>query len=99
MKQLLDKTILSNIKKMIASNKFFNDSKYYKNNKWSMAAWDSFAATGKAGGCFTCNNKFYNGTLANTRASHDFCKHVSENFCNKCIVKIEKELGVRFNEF
>ena len=95
-RQLADSTILRNIEKMIESNKFLNDSKYYKNNNWSMASWDSWAAQGQAGGCSTCNNDFYNGTLTNKRASHDSCRHVSETFCLYCIQKIEKELNVKF---
>ncbi len=98
-RQLANSTILKNIKKMIESNKFLNDSKYYKNNSWSMAAWDSWAAKGQAGGCGTCNNKFYNGALTNKRASHNSCRQIGRNLCCSCIKKTEKELGVKFEEF
>jgi len=83
---------------MIDSNKFLNDAKFYKNNYWSIAAWDSWAAQGQAGGCHTCNVKHYNGTLCNTRASHDLCRHVSGNICTECIAKVETELGYKFNK-
>lgn len=99
-RKLAESTIERNIKKYIAGNKYLNDSKYYKNNRWSLAAWDSWAAEGKAGGCCTCNNNYYNGTLVNTRASHDWCKQVSGSFCHDCIQKIIKELGdIKFKSF
>src|ERR1700727_3225197 len=77
------------------ANKFLSDPKYYKNNYWSWAAWDSWAAKGKAGSC-PCGCGYYNATLCNKRAKtnkggrEDVCKHVSTNFCNNCVELIEK---------
>jgi hypothetical protein len=84
-------------------NKFLRDEKYYKNNYWSMAAYDSWAAQGKAGSC-PCGCGHYNGTLCNTRASaksggrENHCKDVSRNLCYDCIKKIEKILNHTFRQ-
>lgn len=53
----------------ISQNKYLREPKYYKNNLWCMAAWDSFAAKGQAGGCGLCSVMHYNGHLRNKRTS------------------------------
>ncbi len=85
-----DKSIVA----MIAANKFLRESKYQKNNYWSMAARDSWAAKGQAGGCATCSERHWNGTLHNTRAANKFCNEVSRHFCYTCITEIEKKLNI-----
>lgn len=80
------------------NNKFLSDSKYHKNNRWSMAAWDSWAARGQAGSC-PCGCGYYNATLTNKRADNKFCRQVSVNFCHACKTKIEDIIGVKFPTF
>lgn len=87
------------INSFISSNKFLSDAKYFKNNYWSMAAWDSWAARGQAGGCGCCPERSYNGTLCNKRAANKWCKHVSRNLCSDCIGKIEKKLNINFKRY
>lgn len=84
---------------LVKSNKFLADPKYYKNNYWSTAAWDSWAAQGKAGSC-GCGCGFYNAGLANKRRQtvkggrKDVCKRVVEKLCSDCVHGIEKRIGV-----
>lgn len=83
------------------SNKYLADKKYYKNNYWSIAHWQSWAAQGKDGSC-PCGCGYYNGTLYNRRANTKkggksaFCRDVSSHFCENCIIKIEDILGHKF---
>jgi len=92
------------LNEIIQKNKFLREPKYYKNNYWSWAAWDSWAATGKAGGCGGCGVSYYNGTLANKRATtkkggrEDVCKRVSSNFCYDCVSKIEEKVNYKFQK-
>lgn len=86
---------------LIQKNKFLRNQKYYKNNYWSWAAWDSWAAQGKAGSC-GCGCGYYNGTLANKRAKtergghENFCKYVSPHLCYDCAKYIENKIGTEF---
>ena len=98
-KQLQEKTIIGRIKKYIEGNKYLNDKKYYKNNQWAMAAWDSWAAQGQCGGCAFCRSKGYIATLRNKRATTKFCRQVSVHFCSGCLRKTIKILGVEFKRF
>ena len=88
---------------LVQSNKYLREAKFYKNNYWSWAAWDSWAAQGKAGSC-GCGIGHYNGTLANTRAKtrkggrEDSCKQVSSHFCSNCIDKIEEKINHKFRK-
>jgi hypothetical protein len=83
------------------SNKYLADPKYYKNNYWSWAAWDSWAAKGKVGSC-PCGCGHYNATLCNTRSKtarggrEDVCKNVSVHLCSECVFKIEKIVNHKF---
>lgn len=87
---------------LIQSNKFLREPKYHKNNYWSNAAWDSWAAKGQAGSC-GCGCGYYNGSLCNTRrhtrrgGQVEHCKHVHERVCYDCRQKIEAKLNVKFN--
>ena len=89
------------IKDLINSLRYLNNPKYHKNNFWSIAAWDSWAAQGKAGSC-SCGCGYYNGSLCNTRrhtergGGVEHCKHVREKFCNSCINLIENKVNVKF---
>mgnify|MGYP006879940755 CR=1 FL=1 len=79
-------------------NKFLADPKFYKNNRWSVAAFDSWAAQGKNGSC-PCGCGYYNATLTNTRAANKWCKQVSVKLCYKCKTKIQDIIGVEFPQF
>lgn len=91
----------------IKTNKFLRDPIHYKHNYWSWAAWDSWAAQGKAGCyCGICGNQFYNGTLKNKRAkqmrgyktAEKYPVNVSRNACSYCVREIEIQLGVEFKK-
>ena len=95
MKQLAESTINRNIEKLISSVKFLNDPKYYKNNFWQFAHWESSAAQGKAGGCRTCRAGHYNATLKNKRhTTGDRFKKEILKVCGVCQKKIELKLGM-----
>lgn len=90
---------------LIQSNKFFREEKYYKNNYWSWAAWDSWAAKGQAGSC-GCGCGYYNGTLHNKRKDrdkgrlgHSWLKEVSPHLCSSCISKIEEKINHKFQKY
>lgn len=92
----------------IKTNKFLREPVYYKNNYWSWAAWDSWAAKGQAGCyCEICGVGHYNGTLRNKRAKttkgthrgdHRWTVNVSRNACSSCVREIEKQIGVEFKK-
>lgn len=90
---------------IIQSNKFLRDPKYFKNNYWSMAAWDSWAAQGKAGGCSGCGVGYYSATLHNKRRTtmlgggEAFCKEASGNFCCDCLNFIEIKTGIKLKRY
>lgn len=100
------------VEKYILGNKFLREPKHYKNNYWSWAAWDSWAAQGKAGGCGCCSEGSYNGTLKNKRAKtykgktyhgqirppEKYPIDVSRNLCSDCIYEIHKQIGVEFKK-
>lgn len=103
MKQLAEKIIVKLIQDYIKDNKYLNDPKYFKNNYWSWAAWDSLAARGQVGGCGICNNNFYNATLKNKRVctkkgqkGNKYTVEISGNLCRDCVMRIQKELNVEF---
>ena len=97
MRQLAEKIIIKRIQDYIKSNKYLNDPKYFKNNYWSWAAWDSWAAKGQAGGCGICNNNYYNATLRNKRAwtkkggQKAFLNEASINLCDSCVHIIKQK--------
>ena len=88
---------------LVLSNKYLRDEKYHKNNEWSVAAWDSWAAQGKAGSC-GCGCGYYNSSLRNRRATTKrggivkHCKYVIERLCYDCVSGIEKRLGKKFKQ-
>lgn len=93
---------LERIKLIIEHNKFLKKSKYYKNNYWSLAAWDSWAAQGKAGSC-SCGCGYYNSSLHNKRFSTSKggkntsnYHFVGLNVCYDCEILIEKEINYKF---
>lgn len=90
---------------LIARIKFLRDTKFYKNNYWSWAAWDSWAAQGKAGGCSCCHNDYYNGSLRNKRAhtkrggrNEKWAVDVSPNLCYDCVTEIHKKINTEFQK-
>lgn len=86
---------------LIQRSKFLREPKFYKNNFWSWAAWDSWANQGKAGSC-GCGCGSYTASLCNTRRNtrlgggKENCKHVIERFCGECVNSIEKKLNIQF---
>ncbi len=96
--EALDRRVLKNrprVIKLLLANKFLADKKYYKNNYWSTAAWDSWAAKGQAGSC-RCGCGYYNISLANKRASTYSCKYVIEKICYECFLIIENSIQYKF---
>lgn len=94
----------------ISKNKYLVNSVHFKNNYWSWAAWDSWAARGQAGGCCVCHEGHYNATLHNKRAKtkrsyHGKTEHssyaidVSWHICSQCVTLIEKEIGTQFKRY
>jgi hypothetical protein len=101
MRQLAKSTIENRVKGKIDKIKFLNDPKYFKNNYWDIAHFESWAANGKAGGCHCCNNNYYNASLHNKRHND---KHSSHGNWRKCIMKVcgdckrifEEKIGAEF---
>ncbi len=88
---------------LVKKNRFLRDQKYYKNNHWSWAAWDSWAAQGKAGSC-GCGCGYYNGTLRNSRKTtgvggqKSWLPEVSPKLCYDCVQGIEKRINHTFQK-
>lgn len=94
------------ISSLVVENKYFSNPIHHKNNYWSWAAWDSWAAQGKAGGCGYCANKHYNATLKNKRAktksggnNEQWPVDCSRNICYECVKLVEKNIGVEFKRY
>lgn len=93
------------VEKYILGNRYLRDPKYHKNNYWSWAAWDSWAAQGKDGGCGICREGHYNATLENKRHKTDrggrksWLPYVSCHICSTCVEMIEKQLGIKFTRW
>lgn len=95
---------LNKWEKLIDRIKYLKDKKYYKNNIWSMAHWDSSAARGYAGGCSCCSAKHYNGRLENKRNTGENNNiysnwkgnRITGKLCHKCIEKIEEIINYKF---
>jgi len=89
---------------LVKTNKYLANKVHYKNNHWVMAAWDSWAAQGKAGSC-GCGCGYYNASLQNTRKKTDkgggksWLPEVLKMVCSDCLHGIEKRLGVTFKRF
>lgn len=88
--------------RLVLKNKYLANPIHHKNNYWCWAAWDSWAAQGKAGSC-ACGCGYYNGTLKNQRAktkkggrNDKYPMEVSGHMCSTCINGIEKRLGINF---
>lgn len=92
------------INDLIVNLKYLADSKFYKTNRWSMAACDSWAAQGKAGSC-ACGCGYYNGTLYNKRKNTEkggrkaFLRDVGPKLCHSCIKMVTDKLNVDFKRF
>lgn len=89
------------ISDLIERVKFLRDPKYYKNNYWSWAHYQSWAVNGKAGSC-GCGCGYYSASLNNKRHTTErggresFCKQVIEKLCSDCVKMIEVKIGVEF---
>lgn len=86
----------------VQSNKYLRNSVHYKNNYWCWAAWDSWAAQGKAGSC-PCGCGYYNGSLKNKRRkthrggrNEKYPLECSHNFCYDCVNIIEEKINHKF---
>lgn len=92
------------VEKYVLGNRYLRESKYHKNNYWSVAHWQSWAAQGKAGGCGICGEGYYNATLHNKRKNTDrggkksWLPTVSCNVCGECMRLIEQQLGVELRK-
>jgi len=88
--------------KLIKGIKFLNNPKYYKNNIWSWAAWDSCAAQGRTyDSCRCCRAKHYNATLKNKRNSKGKSGSYAwanglVNLCSECVKEVEKIVDYKF---
>lgn len=89
---------------LIQKNKYLRNPIHYKNNYWCWAAWDSWAAQGKAGSC-RCGCGYYNGTLKNKRTKtyknrdgrfEKYPLEVSPDLCSDCIHIIEEKIKTKF---
>lgn len=102
MKELKQETIEQRIRYFIKKIKFLSNIKYYKNNRVSCAAYDSWAARGQAGGCRICNSNCYNYTLHNNRNTG---KHKHWHFnefgkiCSRCYTELEKQCNYKFKKY
>ena len=95
------------VKSFIKEYKFLSDKKYYKTNKVSVAAYDSWAARGQAGGCRLCNCKSYIYNIHNKRyttierekgrAWH--WQEIGGNLCSPCYQEVEKQCNYEFERF
>lgn len=94
----------------ISKNKYLVNPVHYKNNYWSWAAFDSWAARGQAGGCGVCGEGRYNASLKNKRAKtkrtyHNQTEHteysidIGRNTCSECVSLIEKEINYQFKRY
>lgn len=105
MKAIKQETRIKNVSDLVLKCKFLRDNKYFKNNKVSMAAWDSWAASGQAGGCDTCNVGHHNYGLHNKRFSkgHKGDGAWSWNefgrLCSECYSELEKQVKYEFVKY
>lgn len=104
-KQIKPETIIKNVKHLIEGKKFLKDAKYYKTNKVSCAAWDSWAARGQAGGCDTCNIGHHNYSLHNKRYSKGhsgkgaWSWNTFGKLCSECYEELEKQVKYKFIKY
>lgn len=98
--------ISKRVAEIISKSKFLCDTKYYKTNKTSIAAWDSWAARGQAGGCGCCDIGHYNCTIYNTRNSRNkkgmgswSWNKVSPNLCSACYAELLKQVNYKFKTY
>lgn len=111
MKKISGKRRNELVKSYIQKVKYLQDKKYYKTNKVSCAAWDSWAATGKAGSCSICHIGYYNYTLHNKRSTttknYGLFSHKHSNwafqeygkFCCECYNEILKQCNYEFKQY
>lgn len=106
-KEIKQETRISRVKDFIAQYKFLSDSKYYKTNKVSVAAYDSWAAQGQAGGCCLCpatnhhygiHNKRYT-TMGKEKGRGWSWQKIGGDLCSACYDEIEKQLNYKFNKW
>jgi len=107
LKHTTDFQRIKKVKEFIKLKKILREKKYYKTNKVSCAHFGSWAAQGKAGGCFICNNNYYNYTLHNRRFStRSATQKVSSwsfiefgNLCSECYSELEKQCNYIFEKY
>ena len=103
-KEITEKTRESRVKNFIGRYKFLSNPKYFKSNKVSTAAWDSWAARGQAGGCTICNVKHHNYTFHNKRFTTTSNSSKGRGWswqrfgevCSTCYSEIEKQCNYKF---
>lgn len=95
------------VKKFIQNTKILRDRKFYKTNKVSLAAYDSRAAIGLAGGCNICKAKHYNATFHNKtfttmkgdKRSREWYWQEFGKVCEECLEEIEKQCDYKFIKY
>lgn len=107
-REITEKTRQDRVKSFIGRYKFLKDPKYYKTNKVSVAAWDSWAAQGTAGGCVICpagyhihsvKNKRYTTTNKDASRREWYWQKVGGDLCDVCYRELEKQCNYEFNKF
>ena len=102
MKKKKETTRKQRIKAFIERCKFFKEHKYFKNNKVSCAAYDSWAARGQAGGCDICKKESYNYSLHNKRNT-GIHKHWAfgdlAHLCEECYIELESQCNYKFIKY
>ena len=106
MKPISEKTRIKRVKSFIERHKFLANSKHHKYIRVSVAAFDSWAARGQAGGCGICNVKHYNCSFQHsryttTRGGESKRYHWNEigQVCSDCYREIEKQCKYKFLTF
>jgi hypothetical protein len=106
-KEIKPETRIQRVRDFISKYKFLSDKKYYKTNKVSVAAYDSWAAQGQAGGCCLCpvTNYFYGihnkryTTIGKNKGRAWSWQEIGGNLCSGCYDEIEKQCNYKFEKF
>ena len=105
-KQILQKTREQRVKSYIQQIKFLADPKHHKNLRVSVAAYGSWAARGKAGGCYICNADHHNYTFQHKRRTttsgnipREYFWNPFGDMCSECFDEVEKQCNYKFIKF
>lgn len=102
-RKIADSTRKKRIEELIKSSKFLSGKKYFKTNKVGVAAWDSCAAQGQAGGCGVCNVGHHNYSVYNKRHTTKWQRSWHSNeitkLCGGCYSELEKQCSYEFEKW